>query len=102
MGQELVITIPSAIERTLKNQPIQWLSNAKLVHFWVLFLNFSHLGYNPLSAPIPVILLPDRASDVQHDCSIFLAHIQNTMPDLTEISWPDVEPIFFKDGRSFI
>jgi hypothetical protein len=35
MGQELVTTC-YAIERTLKNPPSQWLSNARLVHFQAL------------------------------------------------------------------
>ena len=39
---------------------------------------------------------------MQHDFSIILGHIQDINPDLTDISWPDAEHIYFKDGSSFI
>ena len=72
---------PSMIGRTLKNLLSWWLSN--------VLLNSPSIRYYPLFALNPVTLQPDPSSDVQRDFSIVLEHIQNIMPDLTDIPWPD-------------
>ena len=75
MGQELVITTPSAVEGTLKKSPSQWLFNVRLVHFLAFLLNPLWIRYTPSSAPNPATLLLDPSSDMQHACSVVLGHI---------------------------
>ena len=91
-----------SIEGILKNSPSWWLSNARLLHFPALLWNPPYISYNPSSTLNPATLLPDSSSDVHHDCSIVLYHIQNTRLGLTDILCPEAEHICFMDGSSLI
>lgn len=85
-GQELVITIPHAIEGILKNPPDHWLSDARLAHYQSLLLNPLHIQYSLSSALNPATLLPDLDATVKHECSIVLQHVQNLPPSPDLIS----------------
>lgn len=103
-GQDLVISVPHALQSVVCQPPEHWLIKAHMTHYQTLLLNSDRITFALLDKPLnPATLMPDPELEPPiHDCQRILAEIHGWRKDLSDQPLADAAVTWYTDGSSFV
>lgn len=89
--QSVTVVAPHTLESIIRQPPDRWMTNARMPHYQS-FLLTEWVTFTPSTILNPDTLLPEAGEIPVHQSEEILAEETGTQSDLTDRSWPGVQP----------